>query len=203
MLQKQLKCPPIGVVRDVPQMADTHSRTSYLSRRPLTTCSPFHQRSLLISIHFDHGGRPRYTHLRLSVFIEVLPQLQHALRDPGLGKNIRDTPASAHQHLGRTSLYKYNRFLGPYILQYWIGITFGEKISRNLSTYPNVQYCSNMSGDFFRLCHKSKTNDLESHCEGANIVIQVQPTPALQWYFSHRHNLPVIFIECVRIHWIV
>ena len=69
--------------------------------------------------------------------------------------------------------------------------------------YPNVQHCSNMSGDFFRLCHKSKTNDLESHREGANIVIQVQPTPALQWYFSHRHNLPVIFIECVRIHWIV
>ena len=69
--------------------------------------------------------------------------------------------------------------------------------------YPNVQHCSNMSGNIFRLCHKSETNDLESHSEGANIVIQVQPTPALQWYFSHRHNLPVIFIECVRIHWIV
>ena len=33
--------PPIGDARAVPQMADTHSRTSYLSMRPLTTYSPF------------------------------------------------------------------------------------------------------------------------------------------------------------------
>ena len=41
ILNTKLKCPPIGDARAVPQMADTHSRTSYLSKRPLTTDSPF------------------------------------------------------------------------------------------------------------------------------------------------------------------